>query len=286
MSRNARGKEIPDHLAEIAARVNRLIADPNLLEKWRALYAEWLATLRPTAEEREKEREREAALQEALDRAKSEKEELASHDAYPEPEQRRRRLADLADLPPMANRMEKAAVLALVHDAAYDGDEIAPQLCSRSVLLRCYKEDEGGWAHAMMRVLALPAWTAEKAIRLAEYLADVEADLSGGKAGNKWGNGDDPDAPLSPAKLADRLGITKSDAKAREKLRKRLESWRKANLDGGWIEAMNPKPRWRIAWWRPDSHPAEWRRRPRRRHSAGHGQQSATPTANAGRAAG
>ncbi len=237
VSRNARGKEVPDHLAEIAAQVNRLVADPKVLEKWRALYAEWLATLRATAEERQWE----AALQDALERAQSDEEELAAYEAHPEPEQRRRRLADLADLPPMANRMEQAAVLAVVHDVAYEGDKSAPQLCPR--------EGEAGWDYAAMKVLvlgyrpsahAIPSWTADKAKRLAEYLADVEADLAGGKPAN---NGDDPDAPLSPAKLADRLGIARSDAKAREKLRKRLESWRKANLDGGWIEARDPKPR-------------------------------------------
>ena len=54
---------------------------------------------------------------------------------------------------------------------------------------------------------------------------------------------DDPDIPLSPAKLADRLGIPPDDRKAREALRKRLESWRKANLDGGWIGVEDPKPR-------------------------------------------
>jgi hypothetical protein len=56
-----------------------------------------------------------------------------------------------------------------------------------------------------------------------------------------WG-GDDPEAPLSPAKIADRLGIPSDDSQ-REALRKRLESWRKANLDGGWIETRDPKPR-------------------------------------------
>jgi len=61
--------------------------------------------------------------------------------------------------------------------------------------------------------------------------------------GDQRGAKDDPDTPLSPAKLADRLGIPKDDSKARETLRKRLESWRKANLDGGWIEARDPKPR-------------------------------------------
>jgi hypothetical protein len=54
---------------------------------------------------------------------------------------------------------------------------------------------------------------------------------------------DDPDIPLSPAKLADRLGLLPNDKKAREALRKRLESWRKANLDGGWIGVTDPKPR-------------------------------------------
>lgn len=60
---------------------------------------------------------------------------------------------------------------------------------------------------------------------------------------DQGGTKDDPDTPLSPAKLADRLGIPKSNAKGREALRKRLESWRKANPDGGWIEARDPKPR-------------------------------------------
>jgi len=54
---------------------------------------------------------------------------------------------------------------------------------------------------------------------------------------------DDPDTLLSAVKLADRLGISKEDAKAHGALRKRLESWRKANLDGGWIETKDRKPR-------------------------------------------
>jgi hypothetical protein len=57
-----------------------------------------------------------------------------------------------------------------------------------------------------------------------------------------WGN-DDPQTPLSPAKLADRLGIPPSDAKAREALRGRLRGWRDATPDGGWIEVRDRKPK-------------------------------------------
>jgi hypothetical protein len=67
-----------------------------------------------------------------------------------------------------------------------------------------------------------------------------EADQGGGKPVN---NGDDPDAPLAPARLADRLGIPQTDTKAREALRKRLEKWRNANRNGGWIEIADPKPK-------------------------------------------
>ena len=51
------------------------------------------------------------------------------------------------------------------------------------------------------------------------------------------------DEPITPAKLADRLGIPADDDKAREALRKRLESWRNNNRTGGWIEVADPKPR-------------------------------------------
>ena len=51
--------------------------------------------------------------------------------------------------------------------------------------------------------------------------------------------------PTSPfhQQNSDRLGIPPDDRKAREALHKRLESWRKANLDGGWIGVEDPKPR-------------------------------------------
>jgi hypothetical protein len=52
-----------------------------------------------------------------------------------------------------------------------------------------------------------------------------------------------PDAPVTPAKLADRLGIPKNDSKAREALRKRLEKWRNDNPSGGWIENANARGR-------------------------------------------
>jgi hypothetical protein len=79
---------------------------------------------------------------------------------------------------------------------------------------------------------------------LAETSPHVLFATSGrGDASNEQGGADDPDTPLSPAKLADRLGIPAGDARGREALRKRLESWRKKNLDGGWIEARDPKPR-------------------------------------------
>jgi hypothetical protein len=54
---------------------------------------------------------------------------------------------------------------------------------------------------------------------------------------------EDPNELLSPAKLADRLGIPSDDAKTRERIRKRVEEWRKRNLDGGWIEVTDPRPR-------------------------------------------
>jgi len=57
-----------------------------------------------------------------------------------------------------------------------------------------------------------------------------------------WGD-DEPETLLSTAKLSDRLGIAENDRKKREAVRKRLESWRKANLDSGWIEPKDPKPR-------------------------------------------
>jgi len=288
MSRNARGKEVPDHLGEIAARVNRLVADPKVLETWRALCVQWLATPRATEEERELE----AALQDSQDAAYQDharvaearvaaagvkasrnrkeadeaeklaaaygKKVLAAYGAekrgavyVAHPEQRRHRsVGDLKDLPATATRPEEAAVLAVIHDVAYEGDESAPQLWPR--------EGEAGWNYAAMKVIALPSWSADKAERLAEYLTDVKADLpngpnpQGGKSddaseahprADQDDTKDDPDTPLSPTKLADRLGIPKSDTKGREALRKRLEAWRKANLDGGWIEARDPKPR-------------------------------------------
>ncbi len=52
-----------------------------------------------------------------------------------------------------------------------------------------------------------------------------------------------PNEPVTPSKLADRLGIPKGDSKAREALRKRLESWRNANRTGGWIENANARGR-------------------------------------------
>jgi hypothetical protein len=67
----------------------------------------------------------------------------------------------------------------------------------------------------------------------------------GGK--HPWGD-DDPETPLPPARLADRLGIPVGDTKRREALRKRLEMWRNANPSGdGWVEiegARGRKPRY------------------------------------------
>ncbi len=57
-----------------------------------------------------------------------------------------------------------------------------------------------------------------------------------------WGD-DDPETPVTPAKLADRLGIPGDGKKAREALRKRLETWRNKNRDGGWVEVADRKPR-------------------------------------------
>jgi len=54
---------------------------------------------------------------------------------------------------------------------------------------------------------------------------------------------DDPGEPVSARRLADRLGIPEDDSRNRETLRKRLETWRNDNLDGGWIEVSNRKPR-------------------------------------------
>jgi len=55
-----------------------------------------------------------------------------------------------------------------------------------------------------------------------------------------WGDAD-PETPLTPENLADRLGIPTDDDKAREALRQRLRTWRKANLDGGWLEDQDAK---------------------------------------------
>lgn len=66
------------------------------------------------------------------------------------------------------------------------------------------------------------------------------SEAAGGK--HPWGD-DDPETPLSPAKLADRLGIPKDDKKRREALRKRLENWRDHNKAGGWIEVADRKPK-------------------------------------------
>ena len=68
----------------------------------------------------------------------------------------------------------------------------------------------------------------------------VEAGRSRSGGGNQakmhpWGN-DDPDIPLTPAKIADRLGIPAKDKRKRDTLRKRLEKWRRQNPKGGWIE--------------------------------------------------
>lgn len=52
---------------------------------------------------------------------------------------------------------------------------------------------------------------------------------------------DDPDTPVSEAKLAERLGIAGDDNRRRV-LRERLKEWRRTN-DDGWIEVPNPKPR-------------------------------------------
>lgn len=54
----------------------------------------------------------------------------------------------------------------------------------------------------------------------------------------------DPDQLLSPAALADYLGIPKDDRKRRDALRKQLEAWRNANPEGdGWIEVADRKPK-------------------------------------------
>ena len=79
----------------------------------------------------------------------------------------------------------------------------------------------------------------------AEVVAgQMKATTVEGQGGKKypWGD-DDPETPLSTAKLADRLGVLSEDRKKREAVRKRLESWRKANFDGGWIEPKDPRPR-------------------------------------------
>ena len=90
------------------------------------------------------------------------------------------------------------------------------------------------------------AWRDENwmaAIEAEQRLRELAEYLSGARLDGGHGKRDDPATLLSPAKLAGRLSIPESDAKTREALRKRLESWRKANLDGGWIEARDPKPR-------------------------------------------
>lgn len=51
------------------------------------------------------------------------------------------------------------------------------------------------------------------------------------------------DEPVTPSKLADRLGIPNTDSKTRERIRKRLESWRNDNPNGGWIENANARGR-------------------------------------------
>ena len=66
------------------------------------------------------------------------------------------------------------------------------------------------------------------------------------RSNHPWGD-DDPETPLSPAKLADHLGIPADNKKPREALRKRLESWRKAHVvDSGWIEDKDPKHKAKI----------------------------------------
>lgn len=52
-----------------------------------------------------------------------------------------------------------------------------------------------------------------------------------------------PDKLLSHSELADLLGIPKDDYKTRETLRKRLEAWKRRNLEGGWVEVKDAKPR-------------------------------------------
>ncbi len=72
--------------------------------------------------------------------------------------------------------------------------------------------------------------------------ADKKPAAGGNGKKHPWGD-DDPETPLSPAKLADRLGIPQSDTKAREALRGRLRTWRKANPGGGCLEVADRKPK-------------------------------------------
>jgi len=53
----------------------------------------------------------------------------------------------------------------------------------------------------------------------------------------------DPDELFSHVSLADRLGLSPDDSKARDRVRKRLEAWRKANPGGNWGELTEAKPR-------------------------------------------
>jgi len=85
-------------------------------------------------------------------------------------------------------------------------------------------------AHAINEARA-SGFTVEQVAAL--YAGYSRPETTTGK--HSWGD-DDPDTPLTPAKIADRLGIPPTDRNKREALRKRLEKWRGKSPKDGWIE--------------------------------------------------
>lgn len=84
-------------------------------------------------------------------------------------------------------------------------------------------------------------WLTQEVQSLVEQFTPVE--LPENKTPAKTQGSENSDQLVSPTKIADCLGIPPNAKKKRDALRKRLESWRKNNLEGGWIEATERKPR-------------------------------------------
>jgi hypothetical protein len=130
-----------------------------------------------------------------------------------------------------------------------DGDEFLDADEARELLNRVYLDltAAGFQRHDETTPLKVEPEVVERLQRGLELLDQFEDDQTGGKPGtttaveveerskHPWGD-DDPDAPLSPAKIADRLGIPPADDKRRDALRQRLGKWRRENPKGGWIE--------------------------------------------------